>query len=64
MTILPAKRANSSNNEEQEQQNTQSNQQISLGINIPPSRLNHNNMSMGLNLSQSHNQRLLHQVIL
>lgn len=57
MTILPAKRASSTSNEDPEE-NAQAGQQISLGLNIPQSRLNHNNPL----LTQSHSQLLLHQV--
>lgn len=61
MTILPAKRQSSGNNEEPEE-NDQPNQQIPLGLNMPPSRLNHNSLQLGINLSQGHGQLLKHQV--
>lgn len=66
MTILPAKRQNAGNNEETEE-TAQSSQQIPIGINLPPSRLNHNSLPIGLNLSpghgHGHGQLLKHQVI-
>lgn len=57
MTILPAKRTNSTSNENPEE-NNQNGQQMTLSLNIPQSRLNHNNPL----LTQNHNQFSLHQV--
>lgn len=61
MTILPTKRQNNGNNEEPEE-SPQSNQQIPIGLNISPARLNHNSLQIGLNIPPGHGQLLKHQV--